>query len=97
MADADIIDPLTLLPEERPFTFERLDDAEKAWRGRYFLMAYAMGASEEYAWWNALHDDPAHVAEARAIVATVDDAEIVHAMQTRDDPGRPVLPWTPIS
>ena len=90
--NAETFDVLRLLPEERPLGYDRLSDDEKAVRGRYFLMVYAMGASEPYAWFNALSAQPEHNREMRAIVATVNDADILAALRDRDDPARPELP-----
>ena len=90
------VDVLSLIPAaHKPVSFGLLSDAERAVRGRYFLMAYAMGASIEYAWFNAMDASPEHSREMRTIVAGVEDAEIEQALATRDRPERPVLDWEP--
>lgn len=90
------VDVMSMIPAENtPREFTMLSDDEKAIRGRYFLMVYAMGASIEYAWFHALDGEPAHSAEMRTVVAGTDDSEIADALANRNVPGRPVLDWTP--
>jgi hypothetical protein len=93
--DLDIVDRElpALLPDELSSMFRRLGSAEQRVRGRYFLMVYAMGASIDYAWFNAMNREPEHFEAIREIVDGVDDGEIRHALRHRDDPGLPVLEW----
>lgn len=72
-----IADPLLRrIPGEWPQAFHRLSVEERAWRGRAFLVVYVLTGSLPFAWAYALDDDPDHVAECRAVVATIPDAAI---------------------
>src|SRR5947208_16397882 len=61
------------LPAERPSAFRAMSAAEQEVRGRYFLMAWSMGASTAYAWVNAMVDE---LAELTTIVRDVSDERI---------------------
>lgn len=87
-------DVLRLLPEERPAAYTNLPPDEQAWRGRYFLMVYAMDASEEFAWANALNDREGDAAN-KALVERTPDFQIVEALRLRNA-DRATLPDTPV-
>jgi hypothetical protein len=77
-------DPLLrLLPDEVPLAYRSLPPPERAWRGRYFLMAWSLGLPEHMAWCTALADDPEHTERARKLVAEADDARIANAVLAR--------------
>lgn len=85
-------DVLRLLPEERPAEFDRLPTDEQAWRGRYFLMVYALDASEHLAWASALDEDPEAAADVKALVERTPDYQIVEALRLKNADGRGVTP-----
>ena len=72
---------LALLPAERPAAFDRLPFPEQEWRGRAFLIFYAIsGRRTAYAWWQALRDDDGGATEA-FIRERVTDDEIVTGLR----------------
>jgi hypothetical protein len=81
-------DPLLrLLPSELPRSFTMLPAKEQAWRGRVFLMVWAIGGTEAFSWANALNDDPVHVADLQETVRLTPDERIrfeVAARQAED-------------
>jgi hypothetical protein len=70
---------LASLFEVGPREFAYLTTSERAWRGRYFMMVRSMGASAEYAWWNALSLGLDHGAQVRQLVEDTDDSDILAA------------------
>lgn len=74
---------LGLLPEDVPLPFLTMPPEEQAWRGRYYLVAWAAGYEIGYAWWLALNDEPHHVAGAHDTLSRVADSEIPRMMAAR--------------
>jgi hypothetical protein len=62
-----------------------MDEVEQAWRGRVFLMTWALGYPETLAWGMALNTDPEHEAWAKAMVADADDDRIRAVVQGRKE------------
>jgi hypothetical protein len=81
MTDSDLL--ADLLPVDRPAAFDRLGGAERRWRSRLFLAAWAMGCPESLSWAMALSDSPAHIAESQAILANISDDAIRTAVLNR--------------
>lgn len=73
---------LASLMEAGPSQYAHLTVSERAWRGRYFMMARSLGASADYAWWNALSSLDDHNEQARQLVESTDDSEILVAYLT---------------
>lgn len=70
-------DPLLrLLPSDPPASFMALPLPEQAWRGRVFLMTWAMGGEVAFSWAIAMRDEPVHNADLIDLVATVPDERI---------------------
>jgi hypothetical protein len=67
---------LVALAERGPLSYQALPPQERAWRGRYLLMAVAMGASPAFGWANALFDDPDGNLDVQALVAATPDTRI---------------------
>jgi hypothetical protein len=63
-----------------PITYRMLPPEERAWRGRYALMAMVVGASAPYAWANAMASG-ADGEAARALVGTVDEGQLLDAVR----------------
>lgn len=74
-----------LLDDELPYevlaSFVRLERTEQHWRGRLYLMTWALGASEPYAWFVALGPD--RDGETEAWVRSVPDERIREAVELR--------------
>jgi hypothetical protein len=51
-----VSDPIVDLLPEAPDVFERLPAAERAWRGRLFLVLFGAGFEIIHAWWIVLSD-----------------------------------------
>lgn len=72
-----------LLDDELPYevlaSFVRLERTEQSWRGRLYLMTWALGASEPYAWFVALGPDPDRSTET--FVRSVPDERIREAVE----------------
>jgi hypothetical protein len=83
MSDLSDTTILRLLPTDLPPAYLILSDEEKAWRGRAFLMTWALGGSVAMAWVTALHDDPEHVADLKGLAAEADDNVIRDAVAAR--------------
>jgi hypothetical protein len=64
------------LPAERPSGFDSLPADERAWRGRYVLMTWALSGNLAFAWAVSSVTDPIGVATAKEIVAGVSDSRI---------------------
>jgi hypothetical protein len=73
---------LRLLPPLVPDVFRALPPKERAWRARLYLMVWALGLPEDYAWSHALQDGSV-APEARALVASVADVAIIEQVRLR--------------
>ncbi len=77
-------DPLLrLLPSERPPSFDEADEKTQGWRGRVFLMTWALGGSVAISWDMAMRDEPVHNAELQDTVRRSDDEVIRQAVSAR--------------
>ena len=76
---------LRLLPTSIPSSFKQMDEGDRAWRGRVFLMTWSRGYPESLSWAMALVTEAEHVAEMKALVAEADDEVIRDAVKTRRD------------
>lgn len=77
-------DPLLrLLPSELPRLFTLLPAKDQSWRGRVFLMTWAVGGTEAFSWDIALHDEPVHNEELQATVKGTDDERIRQEVMAR--------------
>ena len=74
---------LQLLPSEPPWSFLGLPPAEQAWRGRVFLMTWAMGGTAVFSWSVALNDEPLHNSELITLVANTPDERIRSEVERR--------------
>ena len=74
---------LRLLPDidGLPSALWRLPRSEQRWRGRYYLMSWAMTQHTWFAWHAALVTDAWSVSRARRLVATIDDARIISEVE----------------
>jgi hypothetical protein len=78
-------DPLlALLPDEIPSGFLALPPDEQAWRGRYFLMVWAADFPEHFAWAAAMVQGT-EATETKALVESVDDAQIAEQVRLRNE------------
>jgi hypothetical protein len=64
------------LPAERPPGFDALPTDERAWRGRYALMARTFTGNLAFAWAAASVRDPVEVEAMKKVVAGVPDSRI---------------------
>lgn len=87
MSDSSRNDPvLRLLPDEVPPSFLALPPEEQAWRGRYFLMTWALHEQHAaFAWSAALANSPEHVKEAKLVVSEVRDEDIINSVAVTID------------
>ena len=71
--------PLSLLPDELPFTFTELPAEERAWRGRLFLMVWILYGHKAYSWWVALASDRDWESNMRQVVSEASDDFLAEA------------------
>ena len=71
-------------------SFRALPADERQWRGRLFLMIWAIYRHEAFSWWAALADDAQWTRDMRVAVAETTDSEIEAALKiAHEDVG----PW----
>ena len=95
MVYAEVVTPLArLLPPELPRAFRALPAREREWRGRLFLMIWAVYRHEAYAWSAALADEPPERWGERILAlrraGKADEADALLAEFRKRYPGHPV-------
>jgi hypothetical protein len=90
VTDAETDSVVAALPHERPAALAHMAPEEQGRRARYFFIARGAGMPEVLAWCMAMETGAAAVADARAVVAAVDDASIlaIAASLPDDEEGR---------
>jgi hypothetical protein len=83
------------LPIERPAALAYMSTEERGRRARYFFIARGAGVPEVLAWVMAMESGEASVAEAKEVVAAMDDAAMlaIVASLPDDEEGRASF-WT---
>jgi hypothetical protein len=87
-ADPDPV--VAALPDERPAALARMSPEDRGRCARYFFIARGSGMDEMLAWFFTMQSSAEAVAEARAVVANMEDEAIlaVAASLPDDDEGR---------
>ena len=70
-----------LLPPELPLAFRALASQEREWRGRLFLMVWAIYRHEAYAWSMALAANGEWARELRALTVATTDEQIEEGLR----------------